>query len=67
MKVFLILGVDCGNPGEINNGTVTFVNTFVGSLVSYRCNDGFKLVGDSLHICSIDGSWTGVVPLCQRE
>lgn len=65
--IFCCVGIDCGTPGEINNGMAIFVNTLFKSLVSYRCDNGYKLVGEMFRICNANGLWSGVAPSCQRE
>lgn len=37
----------CGNPGELENGSVTLEEEAggTGSIARYRCNEGFLLVG----------------------
>ena len=59
--------VDCGtliNPakGQVNHtaGT-TFRQT-----VTYTCNTGYILVGESTHMCQATGEWSGIAPTCQR-
>ncbi|XP_065918054.1 uncharacterized protein [Dysidea avara] len=62
--------IDCGDPGEPENGTALFDSTFVGDIVDYECDDGFRLVGDSRRTCELSGTssaaWSGAVPECQR-
>ncbi|XP_026500881.2 sushi, von Willebrand factor type A, EGF and pentraxin domain-containing protein 1 [Vanessa tameamea] len=47
--------------GSTNNG-----NTYrIGALVKYRCERGYKVVGESLSTCEDTGQWSGVTPRCQ--
>lgn len=43
-------------------------NTYrIGALVKYRCERGYKVVGESLSTCEDNGAWSGVTPKCQCE
>lgn len=59
---------DCGsleNPGDgevdLSNGTV------YGSIVTYLCSEGYKLVGDVKRKCLYTGKWDNVMPTCVRN
>ena len=63
--VFLIV-VDCGNLTAPDNGSVTLTSgTTFGQTVTYSCNTGFNLVGDSTRTCQANGDWSGSAPTCQ--
>lgn len=36
----------------------------VGALAKYRCERGYKIIGDPLITCEDNGSWGGMVPEC---
>jgi hypothetical protein len=36
----------------------------IGSLVKYRCERGYKVVGEPLSTCEDSGKWSGDVPQC---
>jgi hypothetical protein len=36
----------------------------IGSLVKYRCERGYKVVGEPLSTCEDTGQWSGDVPQC---
>lgn len=36
----------------------------VGALAKYRCERGYKIVGDSLITCDETGTWSGLLPEC---
>ena len=64
--------VDCGNLTAPGNGTVTLSDgTLEGSIATYACNFGFRLVGNVERICQLNGTinaaWTGTDPRCERE
>jgi len=36
----------------------------IGSLVKYRCERGYKVIGEPLSTCEETGQWSGEVPQC---
>ena len=54
---------------EIIRGlSVNYNSTIVNSTVTYRCNNiGYELIGEAISFCEVNGSWSGVVPLCQSK
>lgn len=36
----------------------------IGALVKYRCERGYKIVGDPLSTCEENGLWSGTIPQC---
>lgn len=36
----------------------------IGALVKYRCERGYKVVGEPLSTCEDTGEWSGDVPQC---
>ena len=38
-----------------------------GSTVTYQCNNGYYLLGDSRMFCTDNGSWNGISPSCLGE
>ena len=62
------LPVDCGDPGtpmmgSQNNGAMY---TF-DSVVTFTCNEGYAIIGESSLMCDFDGHWNGPLPTCERE
>lgn len=46
--------------------STTSGNTYrIGALVKYRCERGYKVLGESLSTCEDNGKWSGVTPKCQ--
>lgn len=39
----------------------------VGDFVTYRCDSGYALIGDSTRFCQEDGQWTGSEPSCEGQ
>ena len=59
--------VDCGSPSKLISGSVTFFSTIFGSTATYSCDHGYVMVGQSIHICQVDGNWSGRKPLCKSK
>ncbi|RMX39586.1 hypothetical protein pdam_00023117 [Pocillopora damicornis] len=65
----------CTSPGDIEHGRVTFDNhkadqttSPIGTVARFRCNVGFKLVGNSTRQCQPGGHWSGQrTPICQKS
>ncbi|KAJ1138320.1 hypothetical protein NDU88_004707 [Pleurodeles waltl] len=62
---------DCGNPGEPENGVVNVPagesddpDTKFGSVVTFSCLKGFKLIGRNTRTCTATG-WRNSVPICE--
>lgn len=36
----------------------------IGALVKYRCERGYKILGDPLSTCEDNGQWSGEIPQC---
>ncbi|KOB71042.1 putative furrowed [Operophtera brumata] len=48
------------------SGTTHSGSTYrIGALVKYRCERGYKVVGESLSTCEDNGQWGGMTPKCQ--
>ena len=60
--------IDCGQPGEIDEGRVYLVNgsTKIGSVAEYHCFPGFERSGPFERQCREDGYWSGREPSCAR-
>lgn len=57
--------VDCLDPGTPANGIKLGFSTTYQSVVSYACQTGYAMRGDSQRTCQASGDWTGSVPLCE--
>ncbi|MEE6459030.1 hypothetical protein FKM82_000515 [Ascaphus truei] len=56
--------IRCGIPPRLENGFYNAEDLFAGSTVTYQCNIGYYLLGDSRMFCTDNGSWNGISPLC---
>lgn len=45
-----------------NSGSTTYK---IGALVKYRCERGYKVMGESISTCEDTGLWSGDTPHCQ--
>uniref|UniRef100_A0A8D0GC18 Sushi, von Willebrand factor type A, EGF and pentraxin domain containing 1 n=1 Tax=Sphenodon punctatus TaxID=8508 RepID=A0A8D0GC18_SPHPU len=56
--------ISCGVPPTLENGFYSAEDFFAGSTVTYQCNNGYYLLGDSRMFCTDNGSWNGISPSC---
>ena len=62
-------------PPKINHGYsyVTFVKngsvkyTAAGSVVQYKCFQGYDMVGNNIRLCGKNTYWSGIQPECIRK
>ncbi|XP_078402693.1 zona pellucida sperm-binding protein 3 receptor-like isoform X2 [Cetorhinus maximus] len=54
----------CGNPGEILNGYYEASNDKLGSVVTFFCNNGYRIIGRNNRMCEAQG-WSGQIPTCE--
>ena len=58
--------MDCSTLSSPANGQVNHTaGTTFGQTVTYSCDTGYNLVGDSTHTCQANGMWSGSEPTCQ--
>ena len=62
--------VDCGIPESFRDNTtfanVTYTSTNYLSFANYTCNSGNSLIGESVRMCTGNGTWSPAVPRCER-
>uniref|UniRef100_A0A8C0BA79 Sushi, von Willebrand factor type A, EGF and pentraxin domain-containing protein 1 n=1 Tax=Buteo japonicus TaxID=224669 RepID=A0A8C0BA79_9AVES len=56
--------ISCGVPPPLENGFYSAEDFFAGSTVTYHCNSGYYLLGDSRMLCLDNGSWSSISPSC---
>ena len=56
--------ISCGSPDSISNGSLTGRVFTYNSSVTFKCNIGFNLIGDSILSCLSSGVWSSSVPSC---
>jgi hypothetical protein len=54
----------CPTFDDIENGSFVLNNYLLNSVVTFYCDIGFELQGDTNLICQADGSWNGTEPSC---
>ena len=59
--------VDCGDPGQLENGVRSLVSMTFGSTVTFSCNLNFTLSGPNQRVCQADGFWSDFQPVCKRK
>uniref|UniRef100_UPI00398EE43F sushi, von Willebrand factor type A, EGF and pentraxin domain-containing protein 1 n=1 Tax=Pristiophorus japonicus TaxID=55135 RepID=UPI00398EE43F len=55
----------CQHP-VIHNGFTIGQDISCGSLISFQCKEGFKLLGPSQVLCEAGGKWNSSLPYCGR-
>ncbi|XP_064386974.1 sushi, von Willebrand factor type A, EGF and pentraxin domain-containing protein 1-like [Halichondria panicea] len=60
----------CSDLPSLINGMITYsaggsINSrLVGSTATYSCDNGYRLVGETMRTCGSGGSWTESAPVC---
>ena len=59
--------IECPKLQLISNGTIdVMAHVKAGELVTYKCEPGFELKGESVRHCSMNGTWDGHAPYCEH-
>ena len=58
--------VDCGRPPFAFFSGADTTATTVGTVITYTCFSGRRLVGDRQRTCLASGEWSGDTPQCER-
>ena len=66
MATFFSAG-QCPNLPNPSNGIVTLSGRNLGSTATYKCNDGYKLIGEDKRTCQNDATWSGREPSCKSK
>ncbi|XP_052796583.1 sushi, von Willebrand factor type A, EGF and pentraxin domain-containing protein 1-like isoform X2 [Mya arenaria] len=56
---------DCGYINPPDNGIAIGTSTVYQSVVTYRCNTGYDLIGNGSMQCQADGTWNDSQPFCK--
>ncbi|XP_013400283.2 sushi, von Willebrand factor type A, EGF and pentraxin domain-containing protein 1 [Lingula anatina] len=60
------VAMQCRDPGNVANANKTGSAPFIyGSTVSFTCETGSQLVGQSVLLCQDDGTWSSQLPTCE--
>ena len=57
--------ISCPVPETVQHGYVSPSNHTFGSTVTYTCDEGFRLLGESSRTCNADRLWSGQKPICE--
>lgn len=57
----------CGDPGTPENGRKLGVTYSVNSKVYFDCDLGYELEGSADRKCQLNGTWTGIQPVCKGK
>ncbi|XP_063401402.1 sushi, von Willebrand factor type A, EGF and pentraxin domain-containing protein 1-like [Mytilus trossulus] len=56
--------INCPIPTNPNQGSFNTTGFTVGSVVTFFCNYGFNIEGESIGVCQPDGAWSAKPPTC---
>ncbi|XP_062305372.1 sushi, von Willebrand factor type A, EGF and pentraxin domain-containing protein 1 isoform X1 [Osmerus eperlanus] len=59
--------LDCEAPREMLNGKVQDHKLTTGYAVEFHCDKGYSIEGDSLVLCTGDGTWSSSFPICRPQ
>ncbi|KAF7263969.1 hypothetical protein GWI33_000807 [Rhynchophorus ferrugineus] len=61
--------VQCEYPFEVENGFIDVPNndTSYGSVISYDCSPGYRLLGPNKLTCMANGQYDSVPPVCEED
>ena len=59
--------IQCEVPRNPLNGRAVYSSVSYNSLISYECNYGYMLIGDSVRRCERNKQWTGTEPHCKGK
>ena len=66
MKYFIISGtIKCSDLNHPEYGSVNVTDYTPESSAHYKCDYGYKLVGDEYRECLYSGYWGGKQPVCK--
>lgn len=57
--------ITCEEPDVPAGSYVVGYDFNVHSTIEYHCEVGHILRGDSIHICTREGDWSGTTPTCE--
>jgi hypothetical protein len=62
----LCIEIMCPQPAPISKGSVVLGDLRLGSIITYQCEDGYKLNGSARRRCELTKKWSGEQPACIR-
>ena len=58
--------ISCGRPEDIQHGRVRGRDFTLNKVVTYECDEGYRLVGGQERICRETGKWQNEAPMCTK-
>ena len=62
-----VTAVDCGALPTPSNGSSEGKNTTFPNTITFKCDEGFDLIGSDSRKCMADKNWSGVMPVCKGK
>jgi len=57
----------CGAPNPLQNGIIVGSQHNYKDQITYSCNKGYGLSGNSVRTCQLNSQWSGIEPSCLRK
>ncbi|CAH2220992.1 Hypothetical predicted protein [Pelobates cultripes] len=57
----------CSSPPDILHGTSEYEDVTFGSIVTYKCDEGYRFINKNTRECQADGTWSGELPICEVQ
>ena len=57
--------ISCPKLQPLNNGDFTVIGTGINAIVTFRCDEGYKLHGSNRRACQQDETWSGADAYCR--
>ena len=56
---------DCGRLANPTNGQVYYMQTTLNAIAVYKCQRGYRLIGNQKRTCQNNFLWSGQAPSCK--
>ena len=65
--IHIITVIVCPEPAQVLNANVSYTSLQYGSTATYSCNEGYSTDGDLNVLCTGEGLWDGILPVCTSK
>ncbi|XP_062512645.1 CUB and sushi domain-containing protein 1-like [Corticium candelabrum] len=60
------MAIRCSRPNLLNGATL-MTDIMLGSTVTFSCNIGYRMVGETHAICTANRTWSPAIPICVKQ